>query len=316
MTRRSGKRAAPITVIGSANIDYLVRVESAPAPGQTVLAGGLRKAPGGKGANQAVAAARLGGTVAFVGCVGDDDDGAMLLRELRAEGVDSADVEIISRQNTGLAIVAVDRFGENSIIVVPGANFALTESRVARVVRRAEPESLVVLQAEIDPRIIRTAVRTAGQIGARAVLNLAPFVRLPSEVLAVCDPLVVNESEASALLEEPVDSVEAARKGAEKLRGAVRSVVITLGAQGAVWADADGGGSVLAPVPAEVVDTTGAGDAFVGALAVRLAQGASLAEAVELGVAAGTFAVTREGAQSSYAMAADLTTVGAARLSG
>ena len=315
MTRRSQNEAAPVTVIGSANIDYLVRVASAPAPGQTVLADGLRKAPGGKGANQAVAAARLGGTVAFVGCVGDDDDGAMLLRELRAEGVDSADVEIISRQNTGLAIVAVDRFGENSIVVVPGANFALTETRVARVVRRAEPASLVVLQAEIDPRIIRTAVLAAGQIGARVVLNLAPFVRLPAEVLAQCDPLVVNESEATALLGTPVDSVASARAGAEQLGGAVRSVVITLGAQGAVWADADGGGTVAAPVPAEVVDTTGAGDAFVGALAVRLAQGATLADAVALGVTAGTFAVTREGAQSSYAMAADLIATGTPRSS-
>lgn len=306
MTRRSTHEAAPITVVGSANIDYLVRVETAPTPGQTVLAHGLRKAPGGKGANQAVAAARLGGTVSFVGCVGDDDDGAMLLRELRAEGVDSADVEIISRQNTGLAIVAVDRFGENSIVVVPGANFALTETRVGRVVRRTPRESLLVLQAEIDPRIIRTAVASAAQPGARVVLNLAPFVQLPQDTLAACDPLVVNESEASALLGAQVDSVDAALAGAAQLRTAVRSVVITLGAQGAVWAEGDGDGHVPAPTPPAVVDTTGAGDAFVGALAVRLAQGGKLAEAVAWGVAAGTFAVTRDGAQSSYAMAADL----------
>lgn len=298
-----------ITVIGSANQDYLIRFASAPAPGETVLAQGMRKHPGGKGANQAVAAARLGARVRFVGCVGDDDDGALLLRELRSEGVDTSDAEIISTAHTGLAMVCVDAAGENSIVVVPGANFALTESRVTRVVRRGGRGGIVVLQAEVQPRIVAAAVSAAVDTGARVVLNLAPYVEFAAEVLAPCDPLVVNESEASAILGRPVTDAEQARSAAEELGHRVRSVVITLGARGAIWAGDQGIGSAPAPPVARVVDTTGAGDAFVGALCARLAEGASLQDAVEYGVRAGTFAVTHEGAQSSYAMTADLQTV-------
>lgn len=299
-----------ITVIGSANLDYIVRVPTAPAPGETVLAHAMRKSPGGKGANQAVAAARLGGDVRFVGCVGDDDDGALLLRELRAEGVDSSEVEIITRDHTGLAIVAVEATGENSIVVVPGANFALTESRVSRVVRRRAAGGVVVLQAEVQPRIITAAASAAQDSGARFVLNLAPFVELEPAVLACCDPVVVNESEAGAITGHVVNSIETAGAAAQLLLGRVRSVVITLGALGAVWADDAAQGSVPAPAVSQVVDTTGAGDAFVGALVVRLAQGADLRSAVELGVRAGTYAVAREGAQSSYAMGSELHDVG------
>ncbi|ACQ78544.1 PfkB domain protein [Beutenbergia cavernae DSM 12333] len=302
----AGSASAPITVVGSANQDYLLRVEASPSPGETVLAHGMRKNPGGKGANQAVAAARLGGDVRFVGCVGDDDDGALLLRELRAEGVGTSDVEIITREHTGLAIVAVDTTGENSIVVVPGANFALTESRVTRVVRRDAAGGVVVLQAEVQPRIIAGAVAAADDAGARVVLNLAPFVALAADVVAACDPLVVNESEASAMTGLPVSTLDDAHAAAGELLGRARSVVITLGARGAVWADGDGTGHVPAPALDRVVDTTGAGDAFVGALAVRLSEGAALEDAVELGVRAGTYSVAREGAQSSYAMAADL----------
>ncbi|MBZ2197666.1 ribokinase [Occultella gossypii] len=300
---------APITVIGSANLDYIVRVPTAPGPGETVLAGAMRKSPGGKGANQAVAAARLGGRVRFVGCVGDDDDGALLLRELRAEGVDSAEVEVITGEHTGLAIVAVEDSGENSIVVVPGANFALTATRVTRVVRRRAGGGLVVLQAEVQPRIIAAAAAAAHESGSRFVLNLAPFVELDADVLATCDPLVVNESEAAAITGRPVTSVGSAHEAARQLLERARSVVITLGARGAVWADAEGAGLVPAPAVGRVVDTTGAGDAFVGALTVRLAQGADLRSAVELGVRAGTYAVARDGAQSSYAMSGELVDV-------
>ncbi|SEE87515.1 ribokinase [Ruania alba] len=299
-------RPSPILVIGSANLDYLIRVDVGPRPGETVLARSMLKAPGGKGANQAVAAARLGGDVRFVGCVGDDNDGALLMRELRAEGVDIGDVEIFTSHHTGMAVVAVERSGQNSIMVVPGANFALTESRVAHVLGRAEPPSLVVLQAEIQASIVTAAVEQAASSGARVVLNLAPFVALPARVTALCDPLVMNEAEAEALVGESIASLADARRIARELRRAVRSVVITLGVQGAVWADPDDDGVVPAEAVPHVVDTTGAGDAFVGALAVRLAAGAELRQAVGIGVAAGTFAVTRDGAQSSYAMASDL----------
>lgn len=306
-TGQSG--AAPsgqVVVIGSANVDYHLRVDRSPAPGQTVLAEDFRKSPGGKGANQAVAAARLGGHVAFVAAVGDDDDGAMLLHALRSEGVQTAEVEVVANRATGLAVVAVDRSGENSILVVPGANFALTADRVRRVIRAAAPGTTLAMQAEIAPDVIAAALAAAEEEGLRVVLNLAPFIDLPPKALAVCDPLVLNESEASELTGQPVHSVHLAQRVAQDLLGRSRSVVITLGDQGAVWADAAGAGAIGAEPVAQVVDTTGAGDAFVGALAVHLANGGTLVDAVRLGVAAGSFAVTRSGAQSSYPSAADL----------
>jgi len=295
----------PITVVGSANQDYIIRLEQAPKPGETVLAYGMRRQPGGKGANQAVAAARLGAAVRFVGCVGDDEDGARILRELRAEGIDTADIEIIAHTNTGLAMACVDESGENSIVVVAGANFALTEARVARVLKRGTC-GILVLQAEIQPRVIEAAVVAAVQTGFRVVFNLAPFVQLPGELLAACDPLVVNESEAAALLGRGVDGDDEAESAADDLSLRARSVVITRGARGAVWAAAGERGNVAAPPVGSVVDTTGAGDAFVGALCARLSHGASLADAVAYGVRAGSFAVQGDGAQSSYPMVGDL----------
>ncbi len=295
-----------ICVIGSINQDYVLRVPLTPRPGETVLAHGMRKHAGGKGANQAVAAARMGGRVRFVGCVGDDDDGARLLRHLRSEGVDTDDVEIVSGSPTGMAIVSVDGDGENSIIVVPGANFAVTEARVARVVRRLPPGGVVVLQVEVPVRIVAAAIAAAAESGVRAVLNLAPYAALPAEVLAPCDPLVLNETEASALLGRPVATVDDALAGAVELTARARSVVVTLGALGAVWAGAAWSGAVPARPVAKVVDTTGAGDAFIGAMCARLAEGDDLEAAVAVGVAAGSFAVTREGAQASYPSWADI----------
>lgn len=302
----SGSSSAPIVVVGSANQDYLVRVPAVPTAGETTLAHTMRRSPGGKGANQAVAAARLGAEVRFVGCVGDDDDGALLLRELRAEGVTTTDVEIIGREPTGIALVLVDDSGENSIVVVPGANFALSESRVRRVLGRQPEGAVVVTQGEVRSEIVAATAQGAHDAGVRLVLNLAPYVPLPDEVLAPCDPLVVNESEAAALTGREVSATSEALETARDLLGRCRSVVITLGARGAVWADETGSGHVAAPAVADIVDTTGAGDAFTGALAVRLAAGARLPEAVELGVRAGSFAVTGSGAQTSYPRDTDL----------
>lgn len=300
---------AKIIVVGSANQDYLIRVSSPPGPGETVLAESLLRLPGGKGANQAVAAARLRGDVSFVGCVGDDPDGAFLLRGLRSDGVDTTNVEIVNRGRTGLAIVSVYDSGENSITVVPGTNFALTTDRVESTVARLAAEadrSILVLQAELRPEIITTALRTAHREGARCVFNLAPYQEIPADLLAVCDPLVVNEAEASALVGRIVKDPDSAARAVAQLRGRVRSVVITIGPDGAYWADESGEGHVPTRFGAKVVDTTGAGDAFVGALASSLARGMDLATATELGVRVGTYAVGRPGAQSSYPTLADL----------
>ncbi len=302
-------RAAGIIVVGSANQDYIVRVTAPPGLGETVLATSLLKQPGGKGANQAVAAARLGGDVSFVASVGDDDDGAQLIRELRSEGVDTANVEIISRGVTGLALVSVYDSGENSITVIPGTNFSLTGDRVRRTIARVVNETgaaIMVAQAEVLPEIITAAVGAAEAAGARVILNLAPFQPVAEELLALCDPLVVNEAEASGLLGWAVHGAAGAERAVRQFRGRARSVVITVGAEGAYWADATSAGHVPAPTGIRAVDTTGAGDAFVGALAVQLARGSSLEEAVSVGVLAGTFAVSSPGAQSSYPSRSDL----------
>lgn len=304
----SNTSATRIVVVGSANQDYIVRVAAPPRPGETVLAASMLKQPGGKGANQAVAAARLGGDVSLVASVGDDVDGAELIRALSSEGVDTANVAIISCGHTGLAWVSVDDSGENCITVVPGTNFALTEDRVRRTIARMVAETgaaLIVAQAEVLPGVISATVQAAEVAGARIVMNLAPFQPIDDVLLAPCDPLVVNEAEASRLLGRDVEGIAEAREAVNALRGQARSVVVTLGAAGAVWADQDSTGHVAAPA-ARAVDTTGAGDAFVGALAVQLARGGSLPEAVSVGVRAGTFAVGGSGAQSSYPTQADL----------
>lgn len=295
-----------VCVIGSINQDEVVRVATIPRPGETVLADGIRRHAGGKGANQAVAAARLGATVALVACVGDDEDGARLLGQLRAEGVDTIDVVTAAGVPTGRALVSVDSRGENSIIVVPGANFALTADHVRRAVARREPGTVVTVQAEVAPAVVVAAAEAAEARGSRLVVNLSPFRHLEAHVLALADPLVLNETEAAELLGRPMAGVDEARAGARALAGRSRSVVVTLGSLGAVWATDDADGVVSPPAVPDVVDTTGAGDAFLGAVCTRLADGAPLGVAVGLGVLAGTMAVTREGAQASYPFRAEV----------
>lgn len=298
--------AAPIVVVGSANSDYIVTAARAPEPGETLLARGLRRQPGGKGANQAVAASRMGGRVTFIGAVGDDDDGSSLLRALEADQVDTSGVERSSVE-TGLAIVSVFDSGENSIVVVPGANFSLEPARVASLVQRsAEAGAILVIQAELEPTVVEAAVRAASEAGMRVVFNLAPYRRFSAEVLTQADPLVLNEHEASSLLGWTVTDPESARQGCAELAETSRSAVITLGGAGACWATRDGSGHLPADPSARVVDTTGAGDAFVGAMAATLSLGRDLPEAVRVGVLAGTFAVASPGAQSSYATRAEL----------
>lgn len=304
------QQGASVLVIGSANLDYIVKVTAPPGPGETVLAKNMIKHPGGKGANQAVAAAKMGAEVRFVGCVGDDNDGALLLRELRAEGVDTTAVEIVSHARTGLALVSVFDTGENSITVVPGANFSLQPSRVKRAITGggAQQTGAIVLQGEVKSDIIEAAALAAETVGAKVVLNLAPYRGLTKETLSLCDPLVVNQSEAAAMVGFQIPDAAAAQQALAVLIASVRSAVITLGAAGACWADISGSGHVPAPEVEAVVDTTGAGDAFVGALAAELSAGLSLRQATETGVRAGSFAVGRFGAQSSYPTRSELGT--------
>ncbi len=291
---------ANVVVVGSANADLVLDIDHRPRAGETILGSDIVVTPGGKGANQAVAAGLLGGQVAFVGCVGDDSHGALLRGSLTRAGVDVSQLRTVEGAS-GHAIIMVTPDGENSIIVSPAANRQVTPELLAGCAELWRRAAVVVLQLEIPLVSVEYLAREAEDAGARVVLNLAPAAVLASEVLAVADPLVVNESEAAFLMSAagrrlPADPLAAARE----LRGlGPRSVVLTLGARGVVLDD--GAEHVHVPaLPVTVVDTTGAGDAFVGALAVGLAQAGSLTVAVERAVAVAALTVGRRGAQASY----------------
>jgi ribokinase len=294
-------RSGVVIVVGSINRDYLLNVDRRPDPGETVLSRSLVLESGGKGANQAVAASRMGARTYVVGAVGADADGTELLSTLAGAGVRTDYITVTEQAPTGRAFITVTADGENAIVVAPGANAGIADSAVRTALRDVGADNMiVVISTELDVTTVTGSIRSANEIGARIVLNLAPFVRLATDDLQCCDPLVVNEGEASALAAQTITDVETAQDAAANLRRHARAVVITLGPHGAVVATADAVRHLSAPT-VDVVDTTGAGDAFVGALAARLSAGDDLFAAVQVGVAAGSFAVTGLGAQSSYA---------------
>lgn len=295
-----------VVVVGSMNRDYVCRVSSLPRPGETLLGGELSLGAGGKGGNQAAAASRMQVPCLMVGCVGRDADGDALREALAAHGADTSHVLIDDDAPTGAAFVFVDGAGENSIVVAPGANSKLDAATVRSVlVDLLDAGDVLVVQAEIPLDAIVAASAVAAATGARLVLNLAPYAAMSDEVLNACDPLVVNESEARSLLGAATDAELSGRELAVQLSERSRSAVVTVGGSGAVVAS-DGGVEHVAAEAVAVVDSTGAGDAFTGVLAARLAGGADLVDAVRLGVAAGTYSVQRPGAQASYPMLSDL----------
>jgi ribokinase len=297
---------AGILVLGSLNVDLVVMVPHLPRPAETVLGGALHTYPGGKGANQAVAAARLGGTVAMVGRVGRDAHGDLLLAQLRSDGVDAGGVERNASNPTGAALILVEPGGQNMIAVAPGANGCADDSDVERAVRRLHRGDFLVLQLELPLPVVTAAIAGARRVGARVMLNAAPAVPLPADVLHDLDLLVVNEIEAEALFHAAVVTPEdALAAGHAALHAGVRIAVVTLGAAGAVLCSTDGGARIE-PFAVDAVDATGAGDAFVGALAVGLAQGLAPVEAARLAGAAGAAAASQPGAQSSLPQVADL----------
>jgi ribokinase len=287
----------PLIVVGSASRDYTVVVDRHPAPGETLLGGDIVTGAGGKGANQAVAASTAGVSPVFIGSFGDDSTGHELIAELRSNGVDVSHAATTPAAPTGVALITVVTTGENSIVVAAGANAHLEPEASAGIIRSLAGAGTVVLaQLEIPlPTVVAVALATR-DVGGRFVLNLSPSREVPTELLALCDPLVVNESEAAAVSGRVVTSVADAMSAAEALLETSVSVVVTLGGDGVVVATADG----IVHSPAQevaVVDTTGAGDAFVGALVAKLAQGSDLNGAVDAGTAAGARAVQHIGAQ-------------------
>ncbi|MYW03159.1 ribokinase [Streptomyces sp. SID3343] len=288
-------------VVGSVNADLVVRVARHARPGETVLGGDLVVHPGGKGANQAVAAARLGAHVAMAGRVGSDAYGAMLVDTLRAEGVDAAHVREVAGAS-GVALITVDDAGENSITVAPGANARFGPQDVADLVPAIAAARVVSLQLEIPLDTVWEVVRRCREHRTRVVLNLSPsipsLVLMSATVARECDPLVLNQHEASVTT--GVDDARGAIESWRALGRGPRSIVLTLGGGGTLVAVGDGEPVHVAAPTVDVVDTTGAGDAFTGALAWRLAAGDDLVTATRYAVRVGAAAVRREGAQSSY----------------
>ncbi|WP_326690205.1 MULTISPECIES: ribokinase [unclassified Streptomyces] len=316
--------AYDLLVVGSANADLVVGVDRRPAAGETVLGSDLVIHPGGKGANQAAAAARLGARTTLLARVGDDAYGQLLAQAQRAAGADTAGLLEGKDAPTGVALITVDSAGDNSIVVSPGANARLTPDDITAAGALFEAAAVVSLQLEIPLETVATAARAAAGHGARVVLNPSPPAPLPEDVLALCDPLVVNEHEARRLLPGRSLSTEPEEWATALLGLGPRSVVVTLGAEGALVAgpgvgtdgtdgSADAVRTVLVPSPpVRAVDTTGAGDAFTGALGWRLGRGDGLEQAVRYAVRVGSFAVTRAGAQESYPSAAQVEASGAA----
>ena len=294
-----------VTVLGSLNMDISVTVPRLPEPGATVLGSAARFTPGGKGANQAVAAARLGAAVRMAGCVGDDDFGRRLLAALRDEGINADGVRVTADAPTGLAMISVDTGGENIITVAPGANHEVGDEQVAAAAGRGD---ILVICAEIPLPAIRAALaRAALATPPRCILNLAPAPPDAAAIVAVgVDWLVVNETEAAAVLGRPVSGLaEAGQAAADLITVGARHAVVTAGAHGAALAGPEATATIGA-FRVAAVDTVGAGDTFVGALAVALAAGIPAAEAVRAAAAAGATAATRPGAQAGMPRPADI----------
>ena len=293
-----------ITVVGSINVDLISQVRRHPQPGETLHGTGGQMLPGGKGANQAVAAAKLGGDVRMIGAVGTDAQAEVGLAGLRAAGVDLTGVREIEVP-TGLAIVTVAEDGENSIVVIAGANASVDAAQISAAKDVIAASSIVVCQGEIPREGIEAL---PALVTGRFLHNPAPVMELDPAVLRTSDPLVVNEHEAALVLAQ-LDPDAEVPEAPEQIVGALReagiaSVVLTLGARGSLVADADGTHRIPA-APVTAVDTTGAGDAFIGALAVGLARGETLPDAARLASRVGAFAATGQGAQPSYPSSED-----------
>jgi ribokinase len=288
----------PVLVIGSLNMDLVVRCEHLPQRGQTIMGSDFFTAPGGKGANQAVAAARLGATVSMAGCVGRDAFGEALIDGLRNAGVRTDDVLPVDGP-TGAALITVDAAGANTIVVASGANLACDAALVERAFAHNGGSGILLLQHEVPPAANASAIQTAHQAGWFVMLNPAPARPIPPDLLHLVDLITPNETEAAALAGRPVanrtDALAAARN---LLAKGARAVLVTLGGNGALYCDVTRALHCPA-VAVQAVDTTAAGDAYIGALAAALAANQALEQAMAYASCAAACAVTVLGAQPS-----------------
>lgn len=287
-----------VVVIGSANTDLVVRVASLPRPGETVLGGTFASVGGGKGANQAVAAARAGATVTFVAMLGHDELGDAALAAYQADGIDTSFIGRAAGSPSGVALILVDAAGENCIAVASGANDLLRPADIDAARDVIAAADVVLAQLEIPLETLRHAVNVAAAAGRRVILNPAPARPLDAELLARVSVITPNETEAEALTGIVVADEEQAVIAATRLRALGPAAVLTLGRRGCLVAD-DGAPRLIAGHDVVPVDTVAAGDVFSGSLAVALAEGRDLAAAAAFANAAAAISVTRHGAQAS-----------------
>jgi ribokinase len=296
-----------ITVVGSANMDQTFRADRLPRPGETVFGTDFYQGFGGKGANQAVAAARLGANVAFVGKVGDDDFGRATRKQLVAEGIDVTHLGIDRGRPTGTAAILVDSSGENAIVGVPGANLGLTPENVDDAADLLRNSRILLAPCETMIETLQEAFRIAHAEGVLCLLNPAPARDLPEELLRKVDICLPNETELRQLTGQPTETLEQVAAAATTLQGrGPRTVVVTLGARGALVAGPDGWQHV-AGVPVAALDTSGAGDAFCGAFATFLAEGDSIFTAAQRANVVAARSVVHFGTQASFPTRAQLT---------
>jgi ribokinase len=297
-----------VLVFGSINMDLVARTPRLPAPAETITGHEFFTAPGGKGANQAVAAARLGAPTHMLGRVGGDGFGMELRQKLAEAGVDTSGVLVDAEVSSGVAVIAVDDQAQNTIIIIPGANGRVGQADVKRLAQYLEGAKLLLLQLEVPLEATMAAAKLAWQSGVKVIFDPAPALDLPAELYNWVDIITPNEVEAGQLVGFPVKTPEDGRRAADALlnRG-VKTAIVKMGALGVVYATQEAEAGGFAPAfKVEAVDTVAAGDAFNGGLATALSEGRSLLEAIQWGAAAGALSATKAGAQPSMARRPEL----------
>ncbi|MFB5746933.1 ribokinase [Cedecea sp. S5-13] len=293
------KSTGKLVVLGSINADHILNLEHFPTPGETVTGQGYQVAFGGKGANQAVAAGRSGADIAFIACVGDDDTGSRVCKQLASDNIDTSPISTIKDEATGVALIFVNSAGENVIGIHAGANAALTPGLVEAEQQKIAEASALLMQLESPLESVLAAAKIAHQHQTKVILNPAPACELSDELLALLDMITPNETEAEKLTGVRVESDEDAAKAAEVLHGkGIDTVIITLGSRG-VWLSENGSGKRVPGFKVKAVDTIAAGDTFNGALVTALLEDKPMEDAVRFAHAAAAIAVTRKGAQPS-----------------
>ena len=297
-----------VTVVGSLNMDLVARAPRLPQPGETLAGHAFAQVAGGKGGNQAVAAARLGAQVSMLGCVGADPNGAQLRAGLEAEGIDCTALETSTTAPTGVALIIVDDGSQNAIVIIAGSNGEVTPATLVRHEAALAAAQVVICQLETPPAAVHAALAAARRLGKTVILNPAPATGpLPADWLPLIDYLIPNELEAATLTGLPVTSPAEANAAADALRRAgVRNVIVTIGAQGVVAALGEAAPQHFDAPRVKAVDTTAAGDTFIGGFAAQLARGADVADAIRFAQRAASISVTRAGAQPSIPTRAEV----------